>query len=287
MTLQAQRKVTTLGGILVSLLLSLAGSGLLFWGTALSTEHEFGRELLKSVGSILVSIGALAFMWELFTKRSFLEETLALANMTVELKNAGIERVSTRYLNELQWAEMITTSHSLCFFFTYARTWCNVNSVSLGEAARLKGRTVRVLLPDPDNPQVVNELARRFRSVTQDVENAIKETKTFFERLGRRPGEGSVVEIRYVAATPLFSIYLLDERAVLSLYSHQKKAGHVPTCVVKREGLIYRYLEEEFSFLWQSATVVYSSRDANTKAEVRDGRDTPEGNKAGQGETDR
>src|SRR5215510_2802429 len=30
---------------------------------------------------------------ELFTKRSFLEETLALANMTVELKNAGIERV--------------------------------------------------------------------------------------------------------------------------------------------------------------------------------------------------
>ena len=63
MTLQAQRTVTTLGGILVSLLLTLVGSGLLFWGTALSTEHEFGRELLKSMGSILVSIGALSFMW--------------------------------------------------------------------------------------------------------------------------------------------------------------------------------------------------------------------------------
>jgi hypothetical protein len=267
MTLQSQRTITTLGGILVSLLLSLTGAGLLFWGTALPAEQGFGRELLKSVGSIMVSIGVLSFMWELFTKRSFLEETLALANMAVELKNAGIERVSNRYLSELQWAEMLTTSHTLDFFFAYARTWCNVNTVSLGEAARLKGRTVRVLLPDPGNPQVVNELVRRFRSTPQDVENAIKETKSFFERLGRRPGEGTVVEIRYVAATPLFSIYLLGERAVFSLHSHRDKAGHVPTCVVKREGSIYRYLEEEFGFLWQSATVVYLSRDASAKAE--------------------
>jgi len=268
MTLQAQRTVTTLGGILVSLLLTLTGSGLLFWGTAISAEHEFGRELLKSLGSIVVSIGALSFMWELFTKRSFLEETLALANMTVELKNAGIERVSNRYLNELQWGEMLKTSHSLDFFFAYARTWCNVNTVSLGEATRLKGRTVRVLLPDPNNSQVINELARRFNSAPEDVESAIKETKTFFERLGRRPGEGTVVEIRYVAAAPLFSIYLLGDRAVFSLHSHQRKAGHVPTCVVKREGLIYRYLEEEFSYLWQTATVVYLSRDANANAKA-------------------
>lgn len=267
MTLQAQRTATTLTGILVSLLLCLVGSGLLYWGTALSQEQEFVREMLKSVGSILVSIGVLAFLWELFTKRSFLEETLALANMTVELKNAGIEKVSNRYLGEVQWAEMLRTAHSLDFFFAYARTWCNVNTVSLGEAIRLKGRTVRVLLPDPDNPQVVNELARRFNSAAQDVESAIKETRTFFERLGRRPGEGSVVEIRYVAATPLFSIYLLGERAVFSLHSHQKKAGYVPTCVVKREGLIFRYLEEEFSFLWQSATVVFLSRDANAKTD--------------------
>jgi hypothetical protein len=271
MTLQAQRTVTTLGGILVSLLLSLAGSGLLFWGTALPAEQEFWRELLKSFGSIVVSIGVLAFMWELFTKRSFLEETLALANMAVELKNAGIERVSNRYLSELQWAEMLKTSQSLGFFFAYARTWCNVNTVSLGEAARLKGRTLRVLLPDPDNPQVVNELARRFNSATQDVENAIKETKTFFEKLGRRPGEGTVVEIRYVAATPLFSIYLLGERAVFSLHSHRNKAGYVPTCVVKREGSIFRYLEEEFGSLWQSGTVVFRSRDAKATGEPAPG----------------
>src|SRR5262245_31583133 len=190
MTLRTHRTITTLGGILVSLLLSLTGSGLLFWGTALPTEQEFGRELLKSVGSILVSIGVLAFMWELFTKRSFLEETLALANMAVELKNAGIEKVSNRYLSELQWAEMLRTAASLDFSFAYARTWCNVNTVSLGEVVRLKGRTLRVLLPDPGNPQVVGELARRFSSATQDVEEAIKETRTFFERLGRRPGRG-------------------------------------------------------------------------------------------------
>lgn len=266
MTLKAQRTVTTLAGILVSILLSLAGSGLLFWGTALPMEKEFARELLKSVGSILVSIGVLAFLWELFTKRSFLEETLALANMAVELKNAGIERVSNKYLSELQWSEMLKTSHSLDFFFTYARTWCNVNSVSLGEAARLKGRTIRVLLPDPNNPQVIGELARRFNSATQDIENAIKETTSFFEKLGRRPGDGTVVEVRYVAATPLFSIYLLGERGVFSLHSHRSKAGHVPTYVVKREGSIFRYLEEEFGFLWQSATVVNRSQDANANA---------------------
>ena len=266
MTLQAQRKVTTLGGILVSLLLTLAGSGLLLWGTALPNDLEFARELLKSIGSIVVSIGALSFMWELFTKRSFLEETLALANMTAELKNAGIERVSNRYLSELQWGEMLKTSPTLDFFFAYARTWCNVNTVSLGEAARMKGRTVRVLLPDPNNPQVVSELARRFHSPGPDIEAAIKETRAFFERLGKRPGEGSVVEVRYVAATPLISIYLFGDRAVFSLHSHQHKAGHVPTCVVKRDGSIYKYLEEEFAFLWQSAAVVFDSRAAKAES---------------------
>src|SRR5262245_14299803 len=137
MTAHPQRTITTLAGILVSLLLSLVGSALLLWGTALSADYEFAREMLKSFGSIMVSIGLLSFLWELFTKRSFLEETLALANMTVELKAAGIVQVTYNYLSELQWAELLRTSQSLDFFFAYARTWCNVNSVCLGEVVKM------------------------------------------------------------------------------------------------------------------------------------------------------
>ncbi len=267
MTRHAQRTITTLRGILVSLLLTIAGSGLLFWGTAIPAEQEFARELLKSFGSIVVSIGVLAFMWELFTKRSFLAETLALANMAVELKNAGIEQVTNHYLGEVQWAEMLKSSQTLEFFFTYARMWCNVNSVSLGEVARMKNRTVRVLLPDPNNAEVVNELARRFHSTSQDVENSIKETAGFFEKLGNRTGEGTTVQVRYSTRVPLFSMYLLGERAVFSLYSHETGKGHVPTYVVKRDGLLYAYLEEEFTFLWNSALA--PSATGTTKPEER------------------
>jgi hypothetical protein len=250
----AQRTITTLGGILVSLVLTILGSGLLFWGTAIPAEHEFGREILKSFGSIIVSIGMLAFMWELFTKRSFLEETLALANMTIELKNAGIELVSTHYLAEVQWAEMLKAPPTLDFFFTYARMWCNVNSVSLGEAARMKNRTIRIVLPDPNNTQVLAELARRFSSNPADVEKGIRETTAFFEKLGTRTGEGTTVQIRYTTKVPMFSIYLMGERAVFTLYSHETGKGHVPTYVVKRNGVLYEYLEEEFTFLWNTAT---------------------------------
>jgi hypothetical protein len=261
----AQRIITTLGGILVSLVLTIFGSALLFWGTAISVDHEFGREMLKSFGSIIVSIGMLAFMWELFTKRSFLEETLALANMTVELKNAGIELVTNHYLGEVQWGEMLKAPPTLDFFFTYARMWCNVNSVSLGEAARMKNRTIRVLLPDPNNAHVVAELARRFNSNPPDVERGIKETTAFFEKLGTRTGEGTSVQVRYTSRVPLFSMYLMGERAVFSLYSHETGKGHVPTYLVKRAGLLYQYLEEEFSFLWNSATVAPTSQPATSE----------------------
>lgn len=260
MSLNHQRTITTLAGVLVSVLITVSGVAILLWGIWLPADPEFVRELVKTLGSALISIGGLSFMWELFSKRTFLEETLALANMTSELKNAGIEQVSNRYLNGLQWAGMIETAQTLDVFFAYGRTWCNVNTVSLGELTHARNRSLRVLLPDPGNPQVISELARRFKSQPKDVEDAINESKSFFERLGRRPGEGTTVEVRLVAATPLFSMYLLGQRAVFSLHSHQQKIGHVPTCVVKREGLIYRYLEEEFAFLWESGTVAFHNK---------------------------
>jgi hypothetical protein len=268
-TRHAQRTITTLAGILVSLLLTIAGSAVLLWGTSLPQEQEFVRELLKAFGSIVVGVGILAFMWELFTKRSFLEETLALANMAVELKNAGIEQVTNDYLSNVQWAEMLKAPQTLELFFAYARTWCNVNTVCLGEIVRMKNRTLRILLPDPRDPQVVNELARRFSSTPQKVEASIEETRAFFEKLGSRTGQGTAVKIRYAPAAPLFSMYLLGERAVFSLYAHDRGKGHVPTCVVKRDGLMYRYLEEEFSFLWNSATAVSTNGVPNPETENR------------------
>ena len=269
MSQHAQRTITTLGGILVSLILTIFGSALLYWGCAIPAEHEFGREMLKSFGSIVVATGMLSFMWELFSKRSFLAESLALANMTIELKNAGIEQVSTQYLNELQWQGMLKASQSLEFFFAYARTWCNVNSVCLGEVLRMKNRTMRVLLPDPTNAQIVSELARRFSSTPQEVETSIKETQSFFEKLGNRAAEGSTLEVRYAPAAPLFSMYLLGERAVFSLYAHQSRKSHVPTYVVKREGLMFKYLEDEFEVLWGKATLVYTSKPATPVSGTR------------------
>ncbi len=255
-----ERKITNLVGILVGVILVVVGTGLFLWGTALPQEHEFARELLKSIGGNVVFIGLVSFLWEIFSKRAFVEETLALANMTAQLKNAGIEQVTTEYLSELQWSEWLRAPQKVEFFFTYARTWCNVNSVCLGEIVRMRNRTVHVMLPDPGNPQIVSELARRFTSTPQEVENAIKETKAFFEKLGSRSGEGTVVEIRFAPAPPLFSMYLLGDRAVFSLHSHQSRKGYVPTYVVKHGGLMFGYLEEEYSFLWNSSAVAYTNK---------------------------
>jgi cytochrome oxidase Cu insertion factor (SCO1/SenC/PrrC family) len=130
----------------------------------------------------------------------------------------------------------------------YARTWKNSNLEALRHLAGRKGARVRLLLPDRDRPEVVEELARRFGKSAADVSAAIKETVDDFAAMFRDP-DGAKLEVWPHHATPVYAAYRFDHRIVVTTYKHRPEKQSVPVLVVEKEGTLFQFFKEELDAL--------------------------------------
>jgi hypothetical protein len=113
--------------------------------------------------------------------------------------------------------------------------------------ARTPGNKIRVLLPDPDHPETMAELARRFDYKPADLAEMISESHAFFTSFPR--GKNAKVEVKFVQKVPLFTFYIFDPGAIIAFYSHRGKEP-VPTFVVSL-GSLYEFVRKEFDGLWK------------------------------------
>lgn len=246
-----QRKITNLAAWLVSSGVVLLG--LVFIITAPLVSNPILSEILKNIGGTVFGVGVLAFLWEVFTKRGFRQETLSLVNVAASLDKAGVEAIELNYL-EAQWKELFSTAERLDIFYAYGSTWRNTHLIALKDLVARSKMTVRVLFPDPENAPCVAELARRFHGYTLDkLTGLIRDGIRAFEELQTACGKNSKVEIRVTSTSPVYALYLFGVKAVFTMYRHRPGKGQVPTYIVRRQGTMYTFLEEEFKHLWENA----------------------------------
>jgi hypothetical protein len=233
---------TTLRTIIISIVLVVVGAGSLLMST------RFGQcnpliAVFQDLGGLLMVSGAVSALWELAAKRSFLDEIRAKAQMTEELRDAGIIAYESDF-RLLDWHELLDKASCLDIFFTYSRTWRNQYNRELLEMARRRTTRMRVILPDPEDEMTVKSLAHRFGMSETELVERINEAKAYFSGFGRmHPAE---VEVWFYPRPPLFSFYLIDDRAVLALYHHREERLYVPAFVARGGGELYSYLRDEF-----------------------------------------
>lgn len=259
-----QKAVTNLLGCLVGLLVAGLGFALIFLGH--SCPNPLWKEVVKDVGGCLLGIGVLAFLWEVFTKRSFREETLALVNLAATLDKAGIEAIELDYLS-LDWKALFESAEKLDVFFAYGGTWRGTHLLQLKQVLAKKGMKLRILLPDPSCNNAVAELSRRFVGYTAEKTiRLIRESVQTFDELRAECHQGSMVEVKFTKTTPLFAIYNFGRKAVFTMYRHKPGKGEVPTYIVQRGGTLYGFMENEFDSLWE-ATVPQTTPPASIEGE--------------------
>lgn len=245
-----QKTVTNLLGCLVGLL--VAGLGFLLICLGHACPSPLWKEVVKDVGGCLLGIGVLAILWEVFTKRSFREETLAMVNVSATLDKAGVEAIELDYLS-LDWKSLFDSAEKLDVFFAYGGTWRGTHLLQLQNLLTKKGMKLRILLPDPACNDAVAELSRRF--VGYSTEKAIRvigESVQTFDELRVKCPQGTTVEVRFTKTTPLFAIYNFGRKAVFTMYRHKPGKGEVPTYIVQRGGTLYGFMENEFDSLWEA-----------------------------------
>jgi uncharacterized membrane protein YhaH (DUF805 family) len=210
--------------------------------------HTALKVVARQLGSVLLVSAVITLIWKLYATRVFLDEILLKARISRDIEFSGIEQVTDSFHTDVKWAEYIRNAHEIDIFFAYAQTWRNAHLLDLRAATQNKNMRIRVVLPDPENADTINELCRRFTYKPDQLKTLINEAAEYFKKLAPvEKTKGANVEIWFLPAPPTFTFYRFDNTTVLALYTHRKERVGVPTFVCRKGGSLYEYLRNEFT----------------------------------------
>ncbi|MDZ7967934.1 MAG: hypothetical protein RM368_23750 [Nostoc sp. DedSLP03] len=236
---------------LVSLILFFSGFLLMLWAAndALWVGKATWKNLTESMGSLLFGTGLVTVAWDLFGKRAFAEELLSKASISHELIKAGIVQVTPSFQSrDIDWDELFKKAVKVDLLFAGSSTWRNQHFSHLENFLDKKDARLRVLLPDPQNPYVITEIAHRTDKKKDVAEAGINKAIDFFCNLSSRHPNAQI-QIWLMKQAPLFSVFRFDNRAVVALYTHRRRLIGVPTVVCVEEGELFQYVIDEIEEL--------------------------------------
>ena len=149
---------TNIRTYLISLLIGFIGMGLLI----ISYQNWFinpWNKLIEELGAVLIASVALAIIWDLFSRRSFLKELLSATKLSEQIIDTGLIGISPNWHGSVNWEDLINSASSIKIFFMYGRTWRNTNRAKLIEFASRANTKATIVLPDFNDQDYMTRLA--------------------------------------------------------------------------------------------------------------------------------
>lgn len=227
---------------LIVVLLQIGISALCYWGASWTDTHSyptFSRALYFIAGTLLAT-GVLSVVWELYLRRSFTAEVLSAANISVDLRDAGLTKIEFDGTC-LPWSDLFEGANELDLLFSHASSWRGTYEARLKRIAEKCPGKVRVFLPDPDNDAVVSELSARFGKTTQAMKDKILAAKSDFQQMG--------IRVFLLSIAPTYSAYRFGDSLIVAFYSHTKEKAYVPHFVCSRGGKLFEFVSTQLNEL--------------------------------------
>jgi hypothetical protein len=212
--------------------------------------------VIHDIGSLLVASVPLALFWDLFVRRKFLDEILAKAHLAKEVEDAGVLHIFRSFQQLGDWTAFFTGTLHLDIFFYSGHSWRSNNHEHLRSFLQKSHSRLRVVLPDPDDPQLVTQLSKQFGYLSEKIQADIIEAKDDF--VGLASGGAGSVEIYYFREmSPHTSFYRFDNITIFALYNHDKERSPVPAFVIGNKGHLQDYFRHEFDVIVKRARQVF------------------------------
>jgi hypothetical protein len=243
---QLNRKITNQSTFSLAALLFILGIGLRYWvgSPYWIINNEMVIELLKEISDLVAAAGLVAIIWELSIRRTFFNEVMEKVGLATDVDKAGLISVTTRFYQDVDWQNLFRNTERLDILFSYGGTWRGLNTLELSNLAN-RGASVRVLLPNPANEDLMTQLGERYNATSQTVVTRIKEAEGDFHN--KFSGERARnLEVRYINNAPVFDIYKFTDISILTLFSHRKGKTSVPALIVRKDGTLFNFMQEEF-----------------------------------------
>jgi hypothetical protein len=257
------RALTDLAAWRIAIVVIVLGAFLMWLSASLQEPRgPSGLEsTIQEIGALLVVTGTLTVFWDLRGRRALTNEVLAAANLSTDVTESGLTRITTRYL-DVEWDALLRQSAHVDLYFAYARTWRHAHATALRALVSRPDTRLRVILPDPTNDALMGTLANKFGCAPDELRDRIAEAQADFENHRRQASEHAVVEVRRTPQLPAYSYYRFDRRSFTVLYAPAPGRTDVPTFETEQGGWLNGFFYKQFDALWELS--VRSSGDTST-----------------------
>lgn len=220
------RERNTFAFLLLVVVLGAIGVFLMVWGDA---GDSWPRAVSLQLGVAIVVGLFLSGLWELKAKRMFAQELHEQFNLSADVEQFALKRVSMNWSDDADWAKLFTSTKDVDLFLAYGYTWRGVKRGPLKQFTSKKGNRLRVCLPDPTCDWAMKALSVRFATTEAEVATRIRAAAREF--LDLREIEGADIRIHFRKGEPLFAAYRFGSEVVVTLYSNRRMKCDVPVLV--------------------------------------------------------
>ena len=173
-----------------------------------------------------------------------MDEMLNKARVAEDIHRSGLEGLSLYPLKGVDYTKLIKTSEQLDILVSYGGSWRNQNEWELREFAKRPGARARVILNDPDDEELLSDLARRFGKSAPVIKGLINDAVGDYKKIFD-VSKGANLEIWVHGRAPVYSCYRFDNVIVSTSYRYQEGRGQVPTLTCARGGELYEFFNSE------------------------------------------
>lgn len=159
------------------------------------------------------------------------------------IRNSGISQYTENCILEVPWEDYIRQTTRFEMWVAYSTGIIRPNRSTFEQLLKKRGCRIRVFLPDWQNKEVVENLARKFYTSAATLRNRIKQAISEYANVFGADA------IRLTFKEPPYSVYMFDPAVVLSIQSVRPGKPPLPTFIGEQGGDLYKYFEAEFRFL--------------------------------------
>jgi len=192
-------------------------------------SNESMPEVLRSLAVFLFGPAVIVLAWELVVRRSFKKELLLELGLAESILDHGLAYVSL--FGGAPWDGLIGGATKMDVFVAWANTWRGGHRDAIRDFLKRPHTELRVMLPDPEDGQLMEALAHRFTMSADSIRTEIGRALLDFAKLKRETGVArNRLRVHFHSRMPTFSYYRFDDTVLLCLYTHVPgKTQRLPT----------------------------------------------------------
>lgn len=240
------KRFTNLQAALIALFFVTAGMALIVASDDLDyfKAHHSQQLIAREMGALMFVTASVSILWELFAKRSLLQEVIELVRLSDNVLKAGLRRAFTAFYADIDWADLFKGVTEVDLAVSYARTWRNTHRTELRALKKKAGARVRLILPDPEYAPLVGELARRYGQTEDAMKSALKEAiAEFTEYLS---GGDAELELYLAKRQTSYSYFRFNDTVVVAIICNADGRADRNGLVCNRPGKLTESFEADF-----------------------------------------